>query len=123
VEESRELLRLRESRWRRFERRRSRRGGDCEDAEPALDVRLKSWKLRRGEEGGRVSWVVDERWALSVWSEGPVIISWVCVSERINLNSGGGGLGAVSVNSSRLWRMFRSDGISIRWSGSGVGSY
>lgn len=109
--ESRELLRLRESRWRRVERRRSRRGGDCEDAEPALEERLKSWKLRRGDE--RVSCVgEDRRSASESWV---VIISWVCVSERMSLNSGVAGGSVGSVSSSRLWRMFRNDGIVGWW--------
>jgi hypothetical protein len=115
AEESRELLRLRWSRCRRFERRRSRRGGDCDDVDGRLGERLKSWKLRRGDTGS--SWVGDDRYGVGSFGlDGGVIISWVCVSERMSLNSGAGGIagafwdGSV-LRSSRLWRMLRSEGM------------
>src|SRR3954462_13252880 len=109
ADESRELLRLRWSRWSRFERRRSRRGGDGEETELFRD-RVKSWKLRRGE-GERV--LVSGSWRAGVvGSAGGVRISWVCVSVRMSVNSGGWGavgwsfLGSGSLLSSlRLWRM------------------
>lgn len=110
--EPRELLRLRASRWRIVERLRPRPDGDCEEVELALE-RAKSWKLRRGERWSRLG-------LGDVVSVSGVIISCVCVSERMSLNSGVGvGAGASSASAlvglSRLWRILPSDGISSRW--------
>lgn len=91
------MLRLRWSRWRRFERRRSRRGwGDDGglDNEPERDERRNSWKLRRGEVVDEVGWSGEDRiCSLSSWSgyTGGVITSWPKVSDRRNVISGGGG--------------------------------
>jgi hypothetical protein len=78
--------------------------------------RVKSWKLRRGD-GERV--FVSGSWRVGVvGSAGGVSISWVCVSERMSVNSGVWGavgwlfLGSGSLlSSSRLWRMLRREGM------------
>jgi hypothetical protein len=98
------------------------RGGDALGTDSERGDRWRKEKLRRGvERDGRLSGETGERGGnSSVWLGG-VIISWVLVVVRMNVISGVGGevetcwecsLADFSVlNSSRLWRIFRKDGI------------
>lgn len=117
------------------------------ETDPERRDRWRKEKLRRGvERDGRLSGETGERGGnSSVWVGG-VIISWVLVVVRMNVISGVGGevetcwvcsLVDFSVlNSSRLWRIFRKDGIlparvvisdlmrydAVRYGGVGMGS-
>jgi hypothetical protein len=88
------------------------------EREPEWEERWRNEKLRRGlEKDGRLSGDVGELNSESY--VGGVMISWLRVSERMNVISGGGGdigidglsLDFSVLSSSRLWRMLFRDGI------------
>lgn len=96
------------------------RGVEGLEGEPEWEERWRNEKLRRGlEKDGRLSGDVGE--SNSEWYVGGVMISWLRVSERMNVISGGGGdvgidgmtLDFSVLSSSRLWRMFFRDGIVV----------
>lgn len=127
-------------RWltKRLERRfspRADRGGDGPDTDSTpeetdgeRDARRKSpkLKLRRGEAEADADALSGEScWWSGVVVDAPsggVMISWEMVSERMNLNSGVGGVTGrgcgswgllLALSSSRLWRMFLREGMVV----------
>jgi hypothetical protein len=94
------------------------RGGEGPERELEWEERWRNEKLRRGlEKDGRLFGDVKE--LNSELYVGGVMISWLRVSERMNVISGGGGdigidgmsLDLSVLSSSRLWRRFFRDGI------------